>query len=255
MISTYHTIFLITFIVSIALLLFLALYIPIFHVFHAIGWLTGFSKRKEMQSYDENGMSTTTKAVNKKKESSKDKLWVSSEASASAVLLGISEEPSDKASKPEKPPKENVRKSSQGKKSTTEQFTESETECFDESSGTGLFVENSVEDTTNKQRDTDIFSEASTSANETVEEASKGTDIFAKEVHETSIFAETAEDILEYCGTDILSDKYEEPAYRSTDILSDDEKDNDEIFISVGSEIPGDNNSLHDTELLEDGEA
>lgn len=253
MISTYHTIFLAALVVSIVLLLLLILYIPVFHVFYAIGWLSGLSKRKEMQSYDENGMSAATRAVGKKTKSSKGKPEISFELSASAASPVFEESPG-KASKLEKLSRENTGKSSQVKESATGQFAESITEHFEESSGTDLFSENPAADTVDNQRCTDIFSETSAGAGETVEETSRGTNIFAEEDYGTDIFAETAGDDSEYCGTDILSDKDEESAYKGTDILNDDKEDNDEIFISVGSEIPGEDNSSRDTELLEDGE-
>lgn len=206
-----------------------------------------------MQSYDENGMLATTRAVSKKTKSSKGKPEISFEASDSAASP-VFEESSGKASKLEKLSKKNARKSSLTKKSATEQFVESTTEHFEESSGTDLFVENPAEDVMNNQRGTDIFSEASAGADETVEEEPRGANIFAEEAYGTDIFAETTGNDSEYCGTNILSDKGEESAYKGTDILNDDGEDNDEIFISVGSEIPGDSNSSRGTELLDDGE-
>lgn len=258
MISTYHVLFLVALAASVVFLVLLLIYIPVFHVPHAILWLTGIAKRKEMRSYSKSGMSVTGSRDLKKKKKKPESVTPPASGIASENLQdGKNEEESSRA-----------------KESTTEEFTD-KTEGY---SSTNLFYEESG-NVSDKNSGTDIFSEndAGTDIFTEEDEQSRETDLFddkdpVPEGNGTDLFEETEEiDLFKEertvlpRGTDLFEDIPEENGANSADVLGnekgkalspdtelfEEDGDDDEIFLSVGSAIP-DSNADRGTELFED---
>lgn len=256
MISTYHVLFLVALAASVVFLVLLLIYIPVFHVPHAILWLTGIAKRKEMRSYSESGMSVSRDFKKKKKKPE----------SVAPPASGIASENLQDG--------KNEEESSRAKESTTEEFTD-KTEGY---SSTNLFYEESG-NVSDKNSGTDIFSEndAGTDIFTEEDEQSRETDLFddkdpVPEENGTDLFEETkGTDLFEEertvlpRGTDLFEDVPEENDVNTADDLGNEKEkalspgtelfeedgDDDEIFISVGSAIP-DSNADRGTELFDD---
>lgn len=257
MISTYHVLFLVALAASVVFLVLLLIYIPVFHVPHAILWLTGIAKRKEMRSYSKSGMSVTGSRDLKKKKKKPEPVTPPAPGKALENLQTG----------------KNQEESSRVKESITEEFTD-KTGAY---SGTNLFYEESGS-ISDKNSGTDIFSENDAGTDIfTEDEQSRETDLFddkdpVPEENGTDLFEETEEiDLFEEertvlpRGTDLFEDIPEENGANAADVLGnekgkalspdtelfEEDGDDDEIFISVGSAIP-DSNADRGTELFED---
>ena len=257
MISTYHVLFLVALAASVVFLVLLLIYIPVFHVPHAILWLTGIAKRKEMRSYSKSGMSVTGSRDLKKKKKKPEPVTPPAPGKALENLQTG----------------KNQEESSRAKESTTEEFTD-KTEGY---SSTNLFYEESG-NVSDKNSGTDIFSENDAGTDIfTEDEQSRETDLFddkdpVPEENGTDLFEETkGTDLFEEertvlpRGTDLFEDVPEENDVNTADVLGnekgkalspdtelfEEDGDDDEIFISVGSAIP-DSNADRGTELFDD---
>lgn len=242
MIGTYHLIFQITLVISIVLLIALIIYCIVFRVGYAISWLTGYSKKKEMRNYNPSEASAELKKQPKKADAPRKKQRQVIESEGS-FAVGVPSKPQSNETSKKPAPKSNVA------------FAGSGTDVFDEvaevQSNTDVF---SMEEKDSIPTGTDIFEE--------ITEPQKSTDIFEVE-------DEPVEKTQSSSGTDI----FEEPSPTrrdteiffpeeisnttpGTEILDDEEDEDDDIFLSVGNMI-GDikKTEVIGTDILDDIEA